>query len=78
MPDDDVTTGEIARQVKGMGDSLDRLTVAVHSLDVKHAGDFVRLGGLEARVVSLEEWKRWAVRIIVGGVAAAILALVLR
>ena len=77
MGEEDVTLGELARRIDGMGSSLDKLTDAVHGMDTKQSADFVKIGHLESRVASLEEWKRWAVRIIVAGVAAALLALVI-
>lgn len=76
-PEDVVTLGELGRRIDGMGSSLDRLTNAVHSIDKRQAGDFVKLGHLEARVASLEEWKRWAVRIVLGAVTLGVLGLVL-
>ena len=76
-PEDVVTLGELGRRIDGMGSSLDKLADAVHGMDTKQNADFVRIGHLEARVESLEEWKRWAVRIVLAAVVAAALAVIL-
>lgn len=76
-PEDARTIGELGRRIDGMGSSLDKLTDAVHGMDTKQSADFVRIGHLEARVGSLEEWKRWAVRIVLGTVALSALAVLL-
>ena len=74
-PEDARTLGELGRRIDGMGASLDKLTDAVHTMDTKQSADYVKIGHLEARVASLEEWKRWAVRIVVGAVVVALVAL---
>lgn len=77
MSEDVVTLGELGRRIDGMGKSLDKLADAVHQMDKKQSADFIRLGHLEARVASLEDWKTWAMRIVIGAVIAGVLALVL-
>lgn len=77
-PDAHVTLGELVRQVHGLAGSVDRMGEQIAGLREKTAVDYIRLGALEERVKSLEEWKRWAVRIIVGGVVMAALALILK
>lgn len=56
--------------------AVKELTGVVNKLATRDAADLVRIGNLEARTAALEEWKRWAVRLVLGAVILAGLALV--
>ena len=72
-----VTLGEVSRSLADVETQLEKLTTAVNTSTTKSAADFVRLGHLEARVTGLEDWQKWAARVILGIVLTAVVGVVI-
>ncbi|KZM76634.1 hypothetical protein [Cellulosimicrobium sp. I38E] len=73
----EVTHGEVVRALGALETKVDVLTAAVNSASTKSAADYVRIGHLEARIVALEDWQKWAQRLVLAAVIAAVVGLVI-
>lgn len=73
----EVTLGEVSRGLADVETQLEKLTDAVNTSTTKSAADFVRLGHIEARVGALEDWQKWAMRVVLGLVLTAVVGLVI-
>lgn len=76
MAEDDVTLGEVARNLATVNVTLGALNRSVQDLTSKSAADFVRYEALEKRIAKIEAWKTWAERLVLGLVLTAVIALV--
>lgn len=72
-----VTLGEVSRSLEGVEKQLETLTVAVNTSSTKSAADYVRIGHLEARIVALEDWQKWAMRVVLGLILTAVVGVVI-
>lgn len=73
----EVTHGEVVRALGALETKVDVLTTAVNASNQKSAADYVRIGHLEARIVALEDWQKWAQRLILAAVIAAVIGVVI-
>lgn len=90
MSDSDVTLGELARRMDSMHSDVRELRSAVVShddlksavgswqllLQAQEARQAVVITQIENRLVALESWNTWAMRIVLGAVLVAIIGLV--
>lgn len=84
IPEDDLTTGELKRRLveldrkfDSLDDKLDHLPERMHALYVPREVYETEQRAIRAQLSALEAWQTWALRLVVGAVISAILAVVL-
>ena len=77
MADDDLTPSEVARALNALTRSTESLTATVSKLASRDAADLQRFAHHEQRIAALEDWQRWAVRVVLGLVITAVVGLAL-
>ena len=71
-----MTSGEVARTLANLATQLHALRAELQPVITRDAADAERFRVIERRLDSLEDWKTWLVRLVIGAVIVGLLSLV--